>query len=360
MDTDTHVLKSHNIIKDPYNNIMRTTIEAMAAVFGGTQSLHTNAFDEALALPTRFSARLARNTQLILQEETGITKVIDPWAGSYLIESLTQQVYDESKRIIEEVESMGGMAKAVATGWPKLKIEECAAKRQAVIDSGKETIVGVNKYKLEKEDELEVLHIDNAAVTKKQIARLKELRQNRDEAKAQALLANLTKAAEGQLNDPENANNCLAAAVECARARCSVGEITDAMTSVFGRHVASDRMVSGAYRTEYGEASEIEAVSKAVEGFEAKVGRLPRLLVAKMGQDGHDRGAKVIATGFSDLGFDVDIGPLFQTPAEVAQQVRATQVALRFEYKLNLFTTNYRPSTLTSMSLESAVWLLDT
>ena len=292
----------------------------MAAVFGGTQSLHTNSFDEALALPSVFSARLARNTQLILQEETGIANVIDPWAGSYLIETLTQQVYDEGLRIIEEIESMGGMAKAVASGWPKLQIEECAAKRQANIDSGKEVIVGVNKYKLDKEDDIDVLVIDNAAVKAQQIDRLNSLKSSRDDAKAQACLENLTKAASNSLDDATNANNCLAAAVECARARCTVGEITNAMGEVFGRHVASDRMVSGAYKSEYGDAEEIQAVADAVKDFDAKFGRLPRLLVAKMGQDGHDRGAKVIATGFSDLGFDVDIGPLFQTPEEVAQQ----------------------------------------
>ena len=292
----------------------------MAAVFGGTQSLHTNSFDEALALPSVFSARLARNTQLILQEETGIANVIDPWAGSYLIETLTQQVYDEGLRIIEEIESMGGMAKAVASGWPKLQIEECAAKRQANIDSGKEVIVGVNKYKLEKEDDIDVLVIDNAAVKAQQIDRLNSLKSSRDDAKAQACLENLTKAASNSLDDATNANNCLAAAVECARARCTVGEITNAMGEIFGRHVASDRMVSGAYKSEYGDAEEIQAVADAVKDFDGKFGRLPRLLVAKMGQDGHDRGAKVIATGFSDLGFDVDIGPLFQTPEEVAQQ----------------------------------------
>merc|ERR1712012_882182 len=285
--------------QDPYNNVVRTCIEGMAAVFGGTQSLHTNSFDEALALPSVFSARLARNTQLILQEETGIANVIDPWAGSYLIETLTQQVYDEGLRIIEEIESMGGMAKAVASGWPKLQIEECAAKRQADID---------------------VLVIDNAAVKAQQIDRLNSLKSSRDDAKVQACLENLTKAASNSLDDATNANNCLAAAVECARARCTVGEITNAMGEIFGRHVASDRMVSGAYKSEYGDAEEIQAVADAVKDFDAKFGRLPRLLVAKMGQDGHDRGAKVIATGFSDLGFDVDIGPLFQTPAEVAQQ----------------------------------------
>jgi len=306
--------------QDPYNNIVRTTIEGLAAVCGGTQSLHTNSFDEALALPTVFSSRIARNTQLILQEETGITNVIDPWAGSYMMENLTQQVYEEGRKIIDEVEAMGGMSKAVATGWPKLKIEECAAKKQANIDSGKEVIVGVNKYQLEKEDQIEVLMIDNESVKKQQIERLTKVKQGRDEAKAQQSLENLTQAAMNALNNGENGNNCLAASVECARARCSVGEITDAMAKVFGRHVASDRMVSGAYRNEYGETSDIDLVVEAVEKFEEKIGRLPRILVAKMGQDGHDRGAKVIATGFSDLGFDVDIGPLFQTPEEVAQQ----------------------------------------
>merc|ERR1712168_724064 len=214
----------------------------------------------------------------------------------------------------------GGMAKAVSSGWPKLKIEECAAKKQANIDSGKDVIVGVNKYQLEKEDSIDVLVIDNESVKKQQIDRLTSVKQKRDETKAQQALENLTQAANNALNNEENGNNCLAAAVECARARCTVGEITDAMAKVFGRHVASDRMVSGAYRNEYGETSEIDQVVEAVEKFEEKIGRLPRILVAKMGQDGHDRGAKVIATGFSDLGFDVDIGPLFQTPDEVAQQ----------------------------------------
>lgn len=243
--------------QDPYNNIGRTTIEALAALFGGTQSLHTNSFDEALALPTKFSARLARNTQLILQEETGITQVVDPWAGSYLIENLTQQVYDEGLKIVNEIEGMGGMAKAVASGWPKLKIEECAARKQANIDSGKEVIVGVNKYKLEQEDQIDVLVIDNEAVKKQQIERLKTLRQTRDQAKAQACLDHLSQAAQLAHDQGEEAieglkNNCLAAAVECARARCSVGEISDALAKVFGRHVASDRLVSGAYRNEYG------------------------------------------------------------------------------------------------------------
>ena len=300
--------------QDPYNNIIRTCIEAMAAVFGGTQSLHTNSFDEALALPSDFAARLARNTQLILQEETGITKVIDPWAGSYMMENLTEEVYQEAKKIVEEVEEMGGMAKAVASGWPKLKIEECAAKRQANIDSAKEVIVGVNKYRLAKEDQIEVRSIDNAEVRESQLRRLKTVKSGRDQAAADKCLQAIEECcSSGQ-------GNLLQLAVAAARARCSVGEISLAMEKVFGRHVASDKMVSGAYRSEYGETHEIEAVTAAINQFQEAEGRRPRILVAKMGQDGHDRGAKVIATGFSDLGFDVDIGPLFQTPDEVAQQ----------------------------------------
>jgi len=300
--------------QDPYNNIMRTCIEAMAAIFGGTQSLHTNSFDEALALPSDFAARLARNTQLILQEETGITKVIDPWAGSYMMEKLTEEVYQEAKKIVEECEDMGGMAKAVASGWPKLKIEECAARRQANIDSGKEVIVGVNKYRLAKEDNIEVRSIDNKEVRESQVRRLDTMKTSRDAAKAAECLQNIEEAASS------GEGNLLELAVAAARARCSVGEISLAMEKVFGRHVASDKMVSGAYRSEYGEQEEIEAVTTAIEKFQDGEGRRPRILVAKMGQDGHDRGAKVIATGFSDLGFDVDIGPLFQTPDEVAQQ----------------------------------------
>jgi len=309
--------------QDPYNNIMRTCIEAMAAVFGGTQSLHTNSFDEALALPTEFSARLARNTQLILQEETGISHVIDPWAGSYLIENLTEQVYNEGRRIVEEIEAMGGMAKAVASGWPKLKIEECAAKRQAIIDNGTETIVGVNKYQLQNQEPIEVLSIDNEEVRASQIARLERIRSSRDEDRVRACLGAITQLASTPAKSGSNSDlskNFLGLAVEAAKARATVGEITQAMESVWGRHVASDQMVSGAYKTEYGAAGEIDAVVAKVDEFAGNEGRRPRILVAKMGQDGHDRGAKVIATGFSDLGFDVDIGPLFQTPEEVAQQ----------------------------------------
>lgn len=286
----------------------------MAAVFGGTQSLHTNSFDEALGLPTVKSARIARNTQIIIQEESGIPKVADPWGGSYMMESLTNDVYEAALKLIYEVEEMGGMAKAVAEGIPKLRIEECAARRQARIDSGSEVIVGVNKYQLEKEDSVEVLAIDNTSVRKKQIEKLKKIKSSRDQALAERSLSALTQcAASGD-------GNILALAVDAARARCTVGEITDALKKVFGEHKANDRMVSGAYRQEFGESKEITSAIKRVNKFMEREGRRPRLLVAKMGQDGHDRGAKVIATGFADLGFDVDIGPLFQTPREVAQQ----------------------------------------
>ncbi|KAL4837622.1 hypothetical protein H8958_005967 [Nasalis larvatus] len=300
--------------QDPYNNIVRTAIEAMAAVFGGTQSLHTNSFDEALGLPTVKSARIARNTQIIIQEESGIPKVADPWGGSYMMESLTNDVYDAALKLINEIEEMGGMAKAVAEGIPKLRIEECAARRQARIDSGSEVIVGVNKYQLEKEDTVEVLAIDNTSVRNRQIEKLQKIKSSRDQALAERCLAALTEcAASGD-------GNILALAVDASRARCTVGEITDALKKVFGEHKANDRMVSGAYRQEFGESKEITSAIKRVHKFMEREGRRPRLLVAKMGQDGHDRGAKVIATGFADLGFDVDIGPLFQTPREVAQQ----------------------------------------
>uniref|UniRef100_A0A0F7Z9E2 Methylmalonyl-CoA mutase, mitochondrial n=1 Tax=Crotalus adamanteus TaxID=8729 RepID=A0A0F7Z9E2_CROAD len=300
--------------QDPYNNIIRTTVEAMAAVFGGTQSLHTNSFDEALGLPTVKSARIARNTQIIIQEESGIPKVADPWGGSFLMESLTNDVYEAALKLINEIEEMGGMAKAVAEGIPKLHIEECAARRQARIDSGSEVIVGVNKYQLEKEETVEVLAIDNTSVRNKQIEKLIKVKACRDEVAAQKCLTALTECA------TTSQGNLLALAVEAARARCTVGEITDAMKKVFGEHRASDRMVSGAYRQEFGESDEITQAISRVNNFLEREGRRPRLLVAKMGQDGHDRGAKVIATGFADLGFDVDIGPLFQTPLEVAQQ----------------------------------------
>lgn len=299
--------------QDPFNNVIRTTIEAMAAVMGGTQSLHTNSYDEALGLPTVESARIARNTQIILQEESGIPNVADPWAGSYMMENLTNDVYKAARAIIEEIDELGGMAKAVDSGMPKLRIEESSARRQARIDSAAETIVGVNKYRLEEEQEVNVLMIDNTEVRNSQIQKLSDLKANRDESVAQAALESLRQAATGS-------ENLLAACVVCARARCSLGEISSAMETVFGRHKAAERMVSGAYKSEYGETDEIKAAIARAAEFEEQEGRRPRILVAKMGQDGHDRGAKVIATGFADLGFDVDIGPLFATPAEAAQQ----------------------------------------
>uniref|UniRef100_T1J3J2 methylmalonyl-CoA mutase n=1 Tax=Strigamia maritima TaxID=126957 RepID=T1J3J2_STRMM len=300
--------------QDPYNNITRTGIEAMAAIFGGTQSLHTNSFDEALALPTKFSSRIARNIQIILQEETGICKIIDPWGGSYMMEALTDEMYNEAKKVIDEVESMGGMVKAVASGMPKLRIEECAARRQARIDSAQEVIVGVNKYRLEKEDLIDVRVVDNTKVRNGQIKKLNALKASRDNKKVQVCLEKLTKCAQTRTG------NLLALSVEAAKARCTVGEITQAMEKIFGRHVATGSLVSGAYKTEYGQTNELVLVQEKVEEFEKMEGRRPRILVAKVGQDGHDRGAKVIATGFADLGFDVDVGPLFQTPDEVAQQ----------------------------------------
>lgn len=299
--------------QDPYNNIVRTTIEAMAAVFGGTQSLHTNSFDEALALPSKFSARIARNTQIILQEESGIPHVIDPWGGSYMMESLTNEVYNEGSKIIQEIEEMGGMAKAVVSGMPKLRIEECAAKKQARIDSGKDVIVGVNKYRLAQEDPIDVLIVDNTKVRNTQIEKIKRIKATRDENKLKQCLYDITKCAETKCG------NLLQLAINAARSRATVGEITEAMEKVFGRNVASDRMVSGAYKGEYADQNELDSIRKKVDEFYEMEGRKPRILVAKMGQDGHDRGAKVIATGFADMGFDVDVSPLFRTPQEIAQ-----------------------------------------
>ncbi len=298
--------------QDPYNNVIRTAYEAMAAALGGTQSLHTNALDEAIALPTEFSARIARNTQLILQEETGITHVVDPLAGSYYVESLTHELAEKAWALIEEVEAMGGMTKAVASGMPKLRIEESAAKRQAAIDRGDEVIVGVNKYKLAKQDPIDILDIDNMKVREAQIARLKATRAGRDEAACQKALAELTRRA-------EQGGNLLEAAVEAARARASVGEISDAMEKIFGRHRAEVKTLAGVYGAAYEGDAGFEAIQKDVEAFAEEEGRRPRMLVVKMGQDGHDRGAKVIATAFADIGFDVDVGPLFQTPEEAAQ-----------------------------------------
>ncbi len=300
--------------KDPYNNIMRTTIEAMSAVLGGTQSLHTNAFDEALALPTPFSARIARNTQLLLQEETGITQVVDPLAGSYYIESLTHELVEAARGLIDEVESLGGMTKAVDSGIPKLRIEEAAAQRQARIDRGEEVIIGVNKYQLEVEPEVEVLDIDNSSVRAAQIAKLVAVRENRDTVACEAALAVLKAGAEG------DSDNLLALAVDAARARATVGEISSAVEAVCGRHTAQHRSISGVYSAAYEGDHTFMAIQHDVTTFAETHGRRPRMLVVKMGQDGHDRGAKVIATAFADLGFDVDVGPMFQTPEEAAQQ----------------------------------------
>ncbi|EXI88868.1 MAG: Methylmalonyl-CoA mutase [Candidatus Accumulibacter regalis] len=299
--------------QDPYNNVVRTTIEAMAAVFGGTQSLHTNALDEAIALPTEFSSRIARNTQLVIQEETHITNVIDPWAGSYMMEKLTQDLADEAWKIIEEVDSMGGMTHAVESGWAKMKIEGCAADKQARIDSGKDVIVGVNKYKLAKEDALEIRDIDNNAVRDSQIARLKSVRANRDSEKVNAALADLTRCAETK------EGNLLDFAVKAMRLRASVGEVSDALEKIYGRFRATQQTVSGVYGAVVEGIASWEALKGEIAKFNDDEGRRPRIMVAKLGQDGHDRGAKVVATAFADLGFDIDVGPLFQTPEEAAR-----------------------------------------
>jgi len=298
--------------QDPYNNVVRTTIEALASVLGGTQSLHTNSLDEAIALPTEFSARIARNTQLILQNEAQITHVVDPLGGSYYVEALTHALATHAKAIIDEVEAMGGMTKAVEAGMPKLRIEEAAARRQARVDRGEDVIVGVNKFQLKDEDPVDVRDIDNGAVRDSQIARLKSVRAKRDEAKTKAALDAIVEGAKGNAN-------LLELAVEAARARATVGEISDAMEKVFGRHRAEIRSISGVYGGAYEGDNEFAAIRSDIETFAKEEGRRPRMLVAKMGQDGHDRGAKVIATAFADLGFDVDIGPLFQTPEEVAK-----------------------------------------
>jgi methylmalonyl-CoA mutase len=300
--------------QDPYNNVVRTTIEAMAAVFGGTQSLHTNSFDEAIALPTEFSARIARNTQLILQEETHITSVVDPWAGSYMMEKLTQDMADAAWKIIEEVDAMGGMTRAVESGWAKLRIEASAAEKQARIDSGRDVIVGVNKFKLAKEDPVEILEIDNVAVRDNQIARLRTVRAARDSARVQAALAALTEAAKN------GSGNLLALSVEAMRARATVGEVSDALEQVWGRHRANSQEVSGVYAGAYESQESWAALQSDIAAFATEHGRRPRVMIAKLGQDGHDRGAKVVASAFADLGFDVDVGPLFQTPEECARQ----------------------------------------
>jgi len=298
--------------QDPYNNVVRTAYEALAAVLGGTQSLHTNSFDEAIALPTEFSARIARNTQLILQHETGVTHVVDPLAGSYYVESLTASLAEEAWALIGEVEAMGGMTKAVASGMPKLRIEESAARRQAAVDRGEEVIVGVNRYRLEREDAIDIRDVDNARVREAQVARLERIRATRDpEVWATAI--------EGLERTAREGGNLLAAAVEAARARATVGEISDAMEKVFGRHRAEVKTLAGVYGAAYEGDAGFAAIQADVERFAEEEGRRPRMLVVKMGQDGHDRGAKVIATAFADIGFDVDVGPLFQTPEEAAQ-----------------------------------------
>ncbi len=299
--------------QDVFNNVIRTTIEAMAAAMGGTQSLHTNALDEALALPTDFSARIARNTQILLQEETGICRVVDPWGGSYYVESLTDQVARKAWTLIEEVEKLGGMTRAIETGLPKMRIEEAAAKRQARIDSGRETIVGVNKYAVTSEQEIDVLVVDNAAVREKQLARLAEVRARRNSKEVEASLNALTRCAE------TGEGNLLELAVNAARKRATLGEISSALEKVFGRYQAVQHTISGVYSAESRQDGDFVKARKLTDDFAKAEGRRPRILVAKMGQDGHDRGAKVIATAFADLGFDVDLGPLFQTPEEVAR-----------------------------------------
>jgi methylmalonyl-CoA mutase len=300
--------------QDPYNNVVRTTIEAMAAVFGGTQSLHTNALDEAIALPTEFSSRVARNTQLIIQEETGITKVIDPWGGSYMMESLTQDIADKAWELIEEVEAAGGMAKAIETGMPKMRIEEAAAKKQARIDRGEDVIVGVNKYKLGEQDDIEILNIDNDAVRDAQLARLATIRSSRDDAAVEAILDDIYQCA------VSGEGNLLALAIEATRRRATVGEISFAMEREFGRFKATAQTVSGVYGAAFQEDENWQGISKDIDAFVEQYGRRPRMLVCKMGQDGHDRGAKVVATAFADVGFDIDLSPMFSTPEEVARQ----------------------------------------
>ena len=299
---------------DPYNNIMRTTVEAMAAALGGTQSLHTNSFDEALALPTEFSARIARNTQLVLREETGITRVVDPLAGSYYVESLTHELAKEARKLIDEVEEMGGMTKAVESGLPKMRIEEASALRQARVDRGEDVIVGVNKYQLSEEPPVDILDIDNTAVRESQVQRLNQVKDSRDDAACNKALEELATAAK------KETGNLLALAVEAARARATVGEISDALESVYGRHRATTRSIAGVFGSAYEGDSNYASIQHEVNEFAKNEGRRPRMLVCKLGQDGHDRGAKVIATAFADIGFDVDIGPLFQTPDEAVRE----------------------------------------
>jgi len=300
--------------QDPYNNIVRTTIEAMAAVFGGTQSLHTNALDEAIALPSDFAARIARNTQLILQEETGIGQVVDPWGGSYMMEQLTHDMAEKARELMQEIDELGGMAKAIESGLPKLRIEEAAAKKQARIDRGEDVIVGVNKFQIAEQDAVDILEIDNEQVRESQLARLASIRASRNEDSVTAALKALTAAAES------GSGNLLALAIEATRSRATVGEISDALEVVYGRFVAHAQTVSGVYGAAYAEDANWEGISMDIDAFVERHGRRPRMLVAKMGQDGHDRGAKVVATAFADVGFDVDLSPMFSTPEEVARQ----------------------------------------
>lgn len=302
--------------QDPYNNIIRTTVEALAGVLGGTQSLHTNSFDEALALPTDFAARIARNTQLVLREETGVTDVVDPLGGSYYVESLTSSLVSEARKLIDEVEALGGMTEAVSAGLPKLRILEAAARRQARIDQGEEVIVGVNRYQLDEEEQVEILSVDNIAVRDAQLRRLESVRLARDEDRCQEALQILEHAATKEVQN----NNLLACAMDAARVRATVGEISTALEKVFGRHRAETITISGVYGAAVKDDKSFSSTQAAIRSFADRVGRQPRLLVAKLGQDGHDRGASVIATAFADLGFDVDIGPLFQTPADAVRQ----------------------------------------
>ena len=300
--------------QDPYNNIVRTTIEAMAAVFGGTQSLHTNALDEAIALPSDFAARIARNTQLILQEETGIGQVVDPWGGSYMMEQLTHDMAEKARELMREIDELGGMAKAIESGLPKLRIEEAAAKKQARIDRGEDVIVGVNKFQVDEQDAVDILEIDNEQVRESQVARLADIRASRDDTRVAEALQALTNAAES------GSGNLLELAINATRSRATVGEISDALEAVYGRFVAHAQTVSGVYGAAYAEDANWESISMDIDAFVQRHGRRPRMLVAKMGQDGHDRGAKVVATAFADVGFDVDLSPMFSTPEEVARQ----------------------------------------
>ncbi|MEL6917325.1 MAG: methylmalonyl-CoA mutase [Bacteroidota bacterium] len=314
--------------QDPFNNVARTTIEATAAIFGGTQSLHTNALDEAIALPTDFSARIARNTQIFLQEETKVTKTVDPWGGSYYVENLTHEIAEKAWLLIQEVEELGGMTKAIEAGIPKMRIEEAAAKKQARIDSGQDTIIGVNKYQLTEEDQLHILEVDNEKVMKQQLKRLESVKKERDTQKVQRALEKLTEAATHKSSTKERADseNLLALAIEAAKFRATLGEISGALEIAFGRHKALIKSFTGVYSKEIKDDDSFKAAREMADLFARKEGRRPRIMIAKMGQDGHDRGAKVVATGYADLGFDVDIGPLFQTPSEAAKQAMENDV----------------------------------